>query len=306
MSEKIEKKPITISNLLLGAGLNLAEVSTLGQPLEVTKTTMAANRDFGLIKSVKHIWNRGGVFGFYQGLIPWAWFEASTKGAVLLAVMTEGEYQFRVLGASPFVAGIGGGMLGGLSQAYLTMGFCTCMKTVEITRSKDVSSNKAAKSTFTVFKEIYQREGIRGINKGVNAVAMRQMTNWGSRFGLARLAEDSIKSFTGKGKDDKLNAFEKILSSIIGGGLSAWNQPFEVARVEMQSQVKDPNRPAKLNVISTMKYVYKNNGIQGLYKGVTPRIGLGVWQTIFMVSLGDYAKEYIANLGKPKPSTALK
>ncbi|OXT09864.1 hypothetical protein B9K06_27050, partial [Bacillus sp. OG2] len=74
-------------------------------------------------------------------------------------------------------------------------------------------------STFTVFKEIYQKEGIRGINKGVNAVAMRQCTNWGSRFGLARLAEDWIKTFTNKGKDEKLNAYEKILSSIIGGGL---------------------------------------------------------------------------------------
>lgn len=295
MSEKIEKKPITISNLLLGAGLNLAEVSTLGQPLEVTKTTMAANRDFGLIKSVKHIWNRGGALGFYQGLIPWAWFEASTKGAVLLAVMTEGEYQFRVLGASPFVSGIGGGMLGGLSQAYLTMGFCTCMKTVEITRSKDLS-----KSTLQVFKEIYQKEGIKGINKGVNAVAMRQCTNWGSRFGLARLAEDWIKTLSNKGKDDKLNAFEKILSSIIGGGLSAWNQPFEVARVEMQSRVNDPNRPKNLTVGKTLKYVYQTHGIKGLYKGVTPRIGLGVWQTIFMVSLGDYAKEYIAGFGKSK------
>lgn len=304
MSEKIEKKPITFSNLLLGAGLNLVEVSTLGQPLEVTKTTMAAHRDFGLFQSVKHIWKRGGIFGFYQGLIPWAWFEASTKGAVLLAVMTEGEYRFRVLGASPFVSGIGGGMLGGLSQAYLTMGFCTCMKTVEITRSKDAGSNQ--KSTFQVFKEIYQKEGIKGINKGVNAVAMRQCTNWGSRFGLARLAEDLIKSARGKSSDEKLNAFEKIASSVIGGGLSAWNQPFEVARVEMQSKVNDPNRPKNLNVFSTLKYVYQSNGVKGLYKGVTPRIGLGVWQTIFMVSLGDYAKEYIAKSGKSKPATALK
>lgn len=300
-AEKIEKKPIRFSNLLLGAALNLAEVSTLGQPLEVTKTTMAANRDFGLLKAVKHVWSRGGVFGFYQGLIPWAWFEASTKGAVLLAVMSEGEYQFRRLGASPFVAGIGGGMLGGLSQAYFTMGFCTCMKTVEITRSKDAASGVPVKSTLQVFKEIWQREGIRGINKGVNAVAMRQMTNWGSRFGLARLAEDTIRTIRGKGKDEKLTPIEKILSSIVGGGLSAWNQPFEVARVEMQSRVKDPNRPKNLNVISTLKYVYQGHGIKGLYKGVTPRIGLGVWQTIFMVSLGDYAKEFIASFDKPKP-----
>jgi hypothetical protein len=36
--------------------------------------------------------------------------------------------------------------------------------------------------------------GIRGINRGVNAVAIRQTTNWGSRFGLSRLAESAIPS----------------------------------------------------------------------------------------------------------------
>lgn len=33
---------------------------------------------------------------------------------------------------------------------------------------------------------MYKKDGIRGINKGVNAVALRQMTNWGSRCALFR------------------------------------------------------------------------------------------------------------------------
>ena len=68
----------------------------------------------------------------------------------------------------------------------------------------------------------------------------------------------------------------------------------------MQSMAKsaaaDVNRPAKLTVLkyvrnenvriamcgadyvqlcSTLAYVYKSNGFLGLYRGVTPRIGLG-------------------------------
>ncbi len=38
-------------------------VSTLGQPLEVTKTTMAANRKDGFAGALTRIWNRGGVLG---------------------------------------------------------------------------------------------------------------------------------------------------------------------------------------------------------------------------------------------------
>lgn len=299
---KLEKKPVSFSNILLGAGLNLAEVTTLGQPLEVIKTTMAANRSLSLLQSAKLVWSRGGVLGFYQGLIPWAWIEASTKGAVLLFVSSEAEYHFKTFGFNNFGAGIGGGIVGGVAQAYLTMGFCTCMKTVEITRHKQAAVGAAQQTSFQVFKEIYAKEGIKGINKGVNAVAIRQMTNWGSRFGFARLAEDAIKRVTGKGSEDKLSSVEKIAASAIGGGLSAWNQPIEVIRVEMQSKTADPNRPKNLSVVGAFKYIYSNNGVAGLYRGVAPRIGLGIWQTIFMVGFGDMARELVANLTGEKPA----
>lgn len=161
------------------------------------------------------------------------------------------------------------------------------MKTVEITQHKLAAAGVKPPSTFKTFGDIYRKEGIRGINKGVNAVAIRQMTNWGSRFGLSRLAEDGIRKATGKEHGEKLGATEKILSSAIGGGLSAWNQPIEVIRVEMQSKKEDPNRPKKMTVGNTFKYIYDTNGIKGLYRGVTPRIGLGIWQTVCMVALGD-------------------
>ncbi|KAF2478658.1 mitochondrial DNA replication protein YHM2 [Neohortaea acidophila] len=291
---KVEKKPVKFSNLLLGAGLNMFEVTTLGQPLEVMKTTMAANRADGMMGAVSRIWGRGGALGFYQGLIPWAWIEASTKGAVLLFVASEAEYYAKNAGASNFVSGIGGGMAGGLAQAYATMGFCTCMKTVEMTKHKAAAKGEKVPGTMSTFMDIYRKEGIAGINKGVNAVAVRQVTNWGSRFGLSRVAENSIRSFTGKtDTSQKLSVPEKILASAIGGGLSAWNQPIEVVRVEMQSKKEDPNRPKKMTVANTFKYVYSTNGLKGLYRGVAPRIGLGVWQTVCMVALGDVAKEWV-------------
>lgn len=161
------------------------------------------------------------------------------------------------------------------------------MKTVEITKHKMAAQGMKPPSTWATFMDIYRKEGIRGINRGVNAVAIRQTTNWGSRFGFSRLAESAIRKVTNKEDGEKLNAFEKILSSTLGGGLSAWNQPIEVIRVEMQSKKDDPNRPKNLTVFKTLKYIYETNGIKGLYRGVTPRIGLGIWQTVCMVALGD-------------------
>jgi len=297
----IQKEPgqkgVNWSNIAVGAIMNMFEVTTLGQPLEVLKTQMAANRAQPMLQATKAVWARGGVAGFYQGLIPWAWIEASTKGAVLIFAASEVETATLGMGINPAAAGLLGGMFGGVAQAYATMGFTTCMKTAEITRQKTAAIGVKPPSTWALFMDIYRKEGLAGVNKGVNAVAVRQCTNWGSRMGFARLAEIGIRRMRGKSDTDYLGPMDKILASSIGGALATWNQPIEVVRIEMQSMVKDagknPNRPAKLTVLNTLGFIYKENGLKGLYRGVTPRIGLGVWQTICMVSLTDYVKIWV-------------
>ncbi len=67
----------------------------------------------------------------------------------------------------------------------------------------------------------------------------------------------------------------------------------------MQSMAKgaaNANRPEKLTILNTLSYIYKENGLKGLYRGVTPRIGLGIWQTICMVSLADYVKLWYVDI----------
>ncbi|KAI0715156.1 mitochondrial carrier [Earliella scabrosa] len=297
----IQKEPgqkgVSWSNIAVGAIMNMFVVTTLGQPLEVLKTQMAANRQQTMFQAIQTVWSRGGITGFYQGLIPWAWIEASTKGGVLLFTASEIETATVAMGMNPAAAGLLGGMGGGIVQAYATMGFCTCMKTAEITRHKQAATGIKPPSTWAVFADIYRREGIRGINKGVNAVAVRQCTNWGSRMGFARLAESSIRKMKGKGEGEKLTPFEKILSSSIGGALATWNQPIEVVRVEMQSMAKSAERGEKKTILNTLSYIYRENGLKGLYRGVTPRIGLGIWQTVCMVSFADYVKAWVKGQG---------
>jgi Mitochondrial carrier protein len=86
------------------------EVSTLGQPFEVLKTQLAANRGQSMAAALSSIYARGGVLGFFQGLIPWAWIEASTKGAVLLFTASEFEYRAKEHGASPFLVSVDFGL----------------------------------------------------------------------------------------------------------------------------------------------------------------------------------------------------
>ena len=283
--DKTEK--LSWQSLLIGAAIQVFEVTTLGQPFEVLKTHMAAHRQDGLRAAIVKTYQRGGIFGFYQGLIPWAWIEASTKGAVLLFAMTESEKRFLQLGIDPKISAVMAGIFGGLAQAYTTMGFCTFMKTVEVTRHKAPAGIHL--STWQVAKQVWEREGIRGLNRGVTAVAIRQMTNWGSRYGIAKIAKETICTIHGDPKH-QLSGWEKVLASAIAGFLGCWNQPIEVIRVEMQNQAKSPDRPANLNIWTAAKFIYQKHGLIGFYRGIVPRICLGIYLTVLMVSGGDELK----------------
>jgi len=155
--------------------------------------------------------------------------EATTKGAILIFTSSEVSYfASNTLGFTPAVAATMGGVAGGAAQSYLTMGMTTCMKTVEVTRSKELAKGTRVPGTMETFFNILRTQGIRGVNKGVNAVALRQITGWSSRMGISKAAEGPIRRIKGKGKTEKLTMVEKIAASTIGGTLSCWNQPFEV------------------------------------------------------------------------------
>lgn len=90
----------------------------------------------------------------------------------------------------------------------------------------------------------------------------------------------------------KLTKGEEALSGVIGGAMSSWNHPFEVARIEMQARANSGQ--AALSMVGVFRLVLKEHGPIGLFQGVIPRIGLNIWQTLFMVSLvhviGDIKK----------------
>ncbi|PWY68360.1 mitochondrial DNA replication protein [Aspergillus eucalypticola CBS 122712] len=285
-----QKRPIPYRKLAVGALMNISQVTSLRQPLEVIKTHLAANRQDTLRDAFQKTWSRGRFLAFYQGLIPWAWLEASTKGAILIVTSSEIEYHARSkFNASPTVCGALGGIGGGT----------TCMKTVEVTRSKMSVGGARVPGALEMFFQIIREKGTRGVNKGVNAVALRQVTGWSSRVGITHFAEESIRKVNGKPKDEKLEFGEKILASTIGGALSCWNQPFEVGVAEMcvargnAFMKNDPARPASPAIVSTFKYIFSTTGVKGLFRSVVPRIGVAAWATICMVGFGDTVKEIV-------------
>lgn len=101
-----------------------------------------------------------------------------------------------------------------------------------------------------------------------------------------------MKRFKYGDEKHKLTKGDEAICGVIGGTLASWNTPFEVARVEMQARANAGQSSLGLRQVLSM--VYKEHGVPGLFQGILPRIGLNVWQTLFMVTLvhivGDLKK----------------
>ena len=59
-----------------------------------------------------------------------------------------------------------------------------------------------------------------------------------------------------------------------------------------------------MGMVTTMRTIVKEWGVRGLFAGVVPRIGLGIWQTLFMVTGAKLFKEHVMGAGQPKLQAA--
>jgi hypothetical protein len=277
-------KSLDPRDLFNGAVLQCAEAATLGMPFEVWKTRMGRFRNEGTIEAFVNVYKRGGVFGFWQGTSA-KMVESASKGAVLLFAKEGLLNACMAQGISPFASGLLAGAGAGVAQTTV-MGPCTFVVTAMVTGSKDLDVPKLISTT-------WKEKGVKGFYPGGTAIAFRQASNWASRQGFTEFFRARIALFKYGDMKAKLTKGEEAFSGVLGGTFSTWNQPFEVARIQMQAAAAsgEKEQPGMPRV---MMNVVKTDGVGGLFKGIVPRIGLGVWQTLFMVTGAKILKEYLA------------
>jgi len=271
-------------DLVNGAVLQCVEAATLGMPFEVWKTRMGRFRNEGTLQALNGVYQRAGVQGFWQGTSA-KMVESALKGAILLFSKEAILGSCSNAGISPTMSGFIAGAGGGICQTTV-MGPCTFLVTAAVTGEKGMSLTGKA-------SEVWKAKGIKGFYPGGSAIAFRQASNWASRQGLTEWARGILlKRKAGDGvMNPSLTKWEEAASGCVGGALSCWNQPFEVSRIQMQAAAAA--NEAKLSMVDTMKLVVKQDGPLGLYKGIVPRVCLGMWQTLFMVTGAKVLKPYM-------------
>jgi len=283
-----------VKNLAKGSFLKCAADLTGGLPLEVWKSSVvleSIERRNSAKASSSHppssfdilqaIVRERGFLSLWSGLTP-RMAEGLFSGSVLLAAK-EGIHTLLSDYASPMLAknvglslppsfvGFLSGAGGGAAQA-LVMGPTSLIVTACVAAS---NSDNEDVSALEVVQRIIKERGVLGLYRGAPAVAMRQATNWASRQGFTEFVRPRIPIEGVAGE---------LLAGCIGGTLSAWNTPFEVARIESQSQIVDGTGKTKgKSLATTMCDIFNERGVGGLYVGLFPRACQACYQTLFLV-----------------------
>jgi hypothetical protein len=277
-------KTLKPEDLLKGGVLQCAEAITFGMPFEVWKTYMGTYREVGTIQAFRNVYKMGGVGAFWKGWQP-KMVESFLKGGVLLFSKEAIIRTTKSFGFGDVTSGVLGGFGGGVCQVSV-MGPCTFL----ITASVAASADGVKMTMMQRISKTYAEGGIGGFYRGGTALMLRQGSNWASRQGITDFVRGQFRSMRNLKDGERLSIADEAISGILGGSLSTWNQPFEVMRIEAQAAAAR-GLPAQ-NIVQTASKIVKENGVAGLFQGIIPRMGLGIAQTVFMVTLPKIMARY--------------
>jgi Mitochondrial carrier protein len=284
--------------LLRGAALRIASDLTGGTPLENIKTrTALSTTDESPAQAARNIIRANGLVGLWKGSSGRT-VEGALIGAVFMLTSTITKSQLRrVCGASPTVAALVGGLIGGIAQATIMTPAGLVFTALNSQRDNDDddnddhhpagirmttikggggnnNNNNNMESSFDIVRRVVREQGVAGLYAGVRPMALRQATNWASRAGLTEIT----RSVLGWSQYGLIGEF---LSGVVGGVGSCWNTPIETIRVHTQRDVNQGQvaRP----MADYWRDIVHTDGYAGLFRGCAPRAVQAIWQTTFLI-----------------------
>jgi hypothetical protein len=252
------------NTLLRGALLRIASDLSGGTPLESIKTRVTITED-NIMQATQSIVQKGGILALWKGT-PSRTVEGALIGAVFMLGSVLTKAQLKNMGASPTVAALAGGLVGGVAQAAIMTPAGMIFTSLNAAESKE--------TTLGVIRRVVSEKGISGMWIGSGSMCIRQATNWASRAGFTEIARSQLKL-------TQYGLLGELASGAIGGVGSCWNTPIETIRVITQRDVALGKKPESIS--ECYNRILNEQGVQGLFRGVTPRAIQAVWQTVFLV-----------------------
>lgn len=188
----------------------------------------------------------------------------------------------------PPFAKLGVGMAAGVS-GWL---FVHPADVVKVRMQLDGGKSKA--NGFTVFKQIWQNEGLAGVTSGLSAAIARQVTYTAMRLALYDQISETIVS---KGYEPSFTT--RVVSGLSAGGIASFLAcPIEVSLVRMQADGRLPKIEQRgyTNVFNALIRIAKEDGILAYWRGATPTVARAMVVSATQLGCYDQAKQFYKSL----------
>lgn len=223
-----------------------------------------------MFQAYRNIVDEGSFWSLWQGT-PSRTVEGALLGAFFILGSTAAKKQVMAMGGGKNLAALAGGTVGGVAQAVVMTPAGMIFTSLNVNQGKKGYENDNA---WTVTRRIVKEKGIKGLFYGGGPMCLRQASNWSSRSLFTEIARTNLKM-------SKFGLIGEIGSGVIGGLGSCWNTPIETIRVNMHRDVSMGKDSQSFGYY--WKRIDEEEGMAGLFRGVTPRGIQAIWQTVFMV-----------------------
>ncbi|GAB5371681.1 hypothetical protein AAMO2058_001600700 [Amorphochlora amoebiformis] len=248
---------------VVAGGLSGALEICCTYPIEYTKTFQQLNREkVSMVQVVSRTFKTAGPLGMYRGLSSMLYF-ATPKAAIRfgafescssLLVDKDGNDKFGLGKGKGFVAGLGAGTM---EAIFVT----TPQETIKVKLIHDqfLTENPRFRGFFHGVATIIREEGLAQCYRGLFPTILKVSTAQATRFGI----------FNALPADYRKTPWGAALCGAFAGGCSVLAfQYIDVVKSRMQGLQASQYK----NSLDCASQIIANEGIAGLYKGVTPRL----------------------------------
>jgi len=271
MEEK--KNLMSLKDFVSGSVAGIVQV-LLGQPLDIVKVRMQTKPDIykSPLDTAKSILKNEGISAFYKGtlspLIGISFCVAIQFGSNEIAKNYFSNRNLSLKNSSKLEIKdyIYCGMFAGACNSLV-------ISPVELLRIQmQVQTNTGSeKSKYTgtidCARKIFSSNGFKGIYQGYSATLFREVPAYAVYFGLYESLMGLSEKKYGNRKDIPLL---KVMTYGALSGLFLWISTFPHDVIKSYIQADDPKNRKYNSIVSTSKLIYKEKGLGGFFKGLTP------------------------------------
>jgi len=150
---------------------------------------------------------------------------------------------------------------------------------------------------FDCVAKIIKNEGLKGLYKGLVPALLRQASYSSLRMGVYEPIRNVVS-----GDNPKPEFLQKVLAGGLAGGLGiAIANPTELVKIRMQA---DKVGTRYRGTLDAFQQIVKNEGVLGLWRGVSPNIQRAIIVNAAELATYDQAKETLVSTGHFSPTKA--